>query len=543
MRAAAETTVVEARARPAAVLTPAPAPRGSFVVPLPVRVRNPVPRPVAPVAVPTPRPTPPPALPAPEIEPVRAPAPASLAPEPMASVQPRRLLLPALLLVGVLVATVLAVRSQGPDPRPTVDTEAVSLRDEGERLADLSATDGPLDISLLLAAQAFRLDESSGTRNALRAALLGHPRAERVGRIPGTPQVAVLSGAVPTLLLATETNVVVWPIGDYTQPQVLIPIPREWGVWSAAIPSPTDSAFVAVGQNDEVPWVRMVSALDGASRLIAVGDLPGGRPVDGVVAADGRRVVLLVAEPVGSVPQLTTRWRVVEVDAADGAVRDTGITGTVPFPMGTLAADFANDAGSLVLWDRIGDSAMIVDLTDGRQVPVHAPRNTLGFRALPGGGAVELGADGEIAVVDRDGAELQVLHQHRGPVLDAAISPDGTWAVSAGDALPVGELYRWTVDPASGLWSSPEALTGHRGAVLDVEVDVTGRQLVSVSGDQTAISWDMSADAGRTAPLLTASGDELLAAACAIVGRDFTEVEWNRYLPDRPFAPTCSDLL
>ena len=159
----------------------------------------------------------------------------------MSPVQPRRLLLPALLLVVVLVATVLAVRSQRPDPRPTVETEAVSLRDEGERLADLSAIDGPLDISLLLAAQAFRLDESSGTRNALRAALLGNPRAQRVGRIPGTPQVAMLSGAVPTLLLATETNVVVWPIGDYTQPQVLIPIPREWGVWSAAIPSPTDS--------------------------------------------------------------------------------------------------------------------------------------------------------------------------------------------------------------------------------------------------------------------------------------------------------------
>jgi len=273
-----------------------------------------------------------------------------------------------------------------------------------------------------------------------------------------------------------------------------------------------------------------------------VGDLPGGRPVDGVLAADGRRVVLLVAEPVGSPPRLTARWRVIEVDAADGAVRDTGITGDLPFPMGTLAVDVAPDAGSLVLWDRIGDVAVLVDLADGRQVPVHARQNTLGFRALPGGGAVELGADGDIAVIDRDGAELEVLHQHRGPVLDAAISPDGTWAVSAGDALPVGELYRWTVDPESGLWSSPEALTGHRGAVLDVEVDGTGRQLVSVSGDQTAISWDMSKDAGGTAPLLTADGDELLAAACAIVGRDFTEVEWNRYLPDRPFAPTCSDL-
>ena len=80
----------------------------------------------------------------------------------------------------------------------------------------------------------------------------------------------------------------------------------------------------------------------------------------------------------------------IEVDAADGAVRDTGITGAAPFPMGTLAADFAYDAGSLVLWDRIGDTAMLVDLADGRQTPVTAPPNatgTMGFRALPGGAA------------------------------------------------------------------------------------------------------------------------------------------------------------
>jgi hypothetical protein len=462
----------------------------------------------------------------------------------MAPLQPRRLLLLALLLAGTLVATVLAVRSQPTDPRVPVASEETDVREEAEHLADLSVTDGPLDISLLLAVQAFRLDENTETRNALRAALVAHPRVQRVSRLPGAPQVAMLSDAGSTLVVATQTNVVVWFVADRTHPQVLMPIPREWGVWSAGIPSPTDEVFVAVGQHRDVPWVRMVSALDGASRLLGVGELGGGTPVDGAMAADGRRIELVIAEPVGRPPELTTRWRVVELDAADGSVRDTGVTGIVPFPMSTLAADFAYDAGSLVLWDRIGDTAVLVDLSDGRQALVHAPQNplgTAGFRATPDG-AVRLGEDGEIMRIGRDGGVRQVLHEHVGPLTDAAISPDGTWAVSASDGVPSGELYRWTVDPETGGWSSPEALTGHRGVITDVEVEATGRQLVSVGGDQTAISWDMGDDAADSTAVLSADGADLLRAACAIVGRDFTSVEWNRYLPDRPFAPTCSDL-
>jgi hypothetical protein len=33
-----------------------------------------------------------------------------------------------------------------------------------------------------------------------------------------------------------------------------------------------------------------------------------------------------------------------------------------------------------------------------------------------------------------------------------------------------------------------------------------------------------------------------MSRACAIVGRDFTPVEWERYLEDRQYEPTCSDL-
>lgn len=32
-----------------------------------------------------------------------------------------------------------------------------------------------------------------------------------------------------------------------------------------------------------------------------------------------------------------------------------------------------------------------------------------------------------------------------------------------------------------------------------------------------------------------------LAEACTIAGRDLTEAEWARYLPERPYRRTCTD--
>jgi hypothetical protein len=41
----------------------------------------------------------------------------------------------------------------------------------------------------------------------------------------------------------------------------------------------------------------------------------------------------------------------------------------------------------------------------------------------------------------------------------------------------------------------------------------------------------------------TAAPWEQLLRACAIAGRDLTPSEWRHALPDRPWQPTCSDLL
>jgi hypothetical protein len=77
---------------------------------------------------------------------------------------------------------------------------------------------------------------------------------------------------------------------------------------------------------------------------------------------------------------------------------------------------------------------------------------------------------------------------------------------------------------------------------VSVEVDAAGRLLATVSVDHTAITWDMITDSPR-AGQGPADPEVRLEMACSIAGRDLTPVEWRRVLPDRPWRPTCSDLL
>jgi hypothetical protein len=67
-----------------------------------------------------------------------------------------------------------------------------------------------------------------------------------------------------------------------------------------------------------------------------------------------------------------------------------------------------------------------------------------------------------------------------------------------------------------------------------------------VSVDGTVISWDMRTEGGlsveRAERPESADPAVWLEDACAVVGRDLSRAEWRRYLPDRPYRPTCTDL-
>jgi hypothetical protein len=294
-----------------------------------------------------------------------------------------------------------------------------------------------------------------------------------------------------------------------------------------------------VGVADSVPWIRVVSAVDGSARLILEGEAIGGVPVEGAVLPDGSRLRVLVAEQ-DAAASLSSRWWVLEVDAATGARQDTGMSGTFPAPPRALVAHFAQDARAFVVWSEGGgDTAIRVDPDGGQtslQVASRGSRSPA-LRVLPSG-AAQLWTDGVITVLDRGGAPLQELDAHASQVYDVAVSPDGTWAASAGAG---GVVTLWRIDPATGRWSEWERLRGHVGGVVGAEVDASGRILVTVAEDRTAISWDMRPVVAPAPP--SPDVEALLDRACGIVARDLTPTEWARYLPDRSYEPTCTDLL
>jgi hypothetical protein len=536
VRADAEAALREARSRP---------------VRAPVATRAPVAvRPAGSTATFVPVPRLPDERPAPAREPTVAPGPQ---PEPDAGAadgaplparRSRQTVVLAALLVLALVVAGLTVWSQRAAERAAAAAEdRLALQVEANALAGAARAAGALDTSLLLSVQALRLAETPETRSGLLTSVAALGRIERVVSFRGTPQEPVLSSGGRTLAFSVGTGIVAWPVGPDTEPQLLMDVPARWGTWLAAAPSPTEDQLVAAGVRDGVPWLRMISA-SAQSRLLIEGDEIRGWPLDGAVSPDGRRVRLVVAVP-GPETDESSRWELLDVSVADGTMRDTGLAGTFPASVDELRADVADDAGSFVLWAVDGQvPATLVDLTDRRPVSIAArtrPVPTAAFRALPAG-AAQLWEDGQVTLLDGRGTTVQRLHAHGAPVRDVVVAPDGTWAVTLGDGA---EVRRWPIEPSTGRWSPPETLAGHLADVVGGAVDADGETLFTVARDNTVIAWDMTLDGVVDRERVqrgSADPAAWIADACAVVGRDFRPGEWKRYLSDRPWRPTCSDL-
>jgi WD40 repeat protein len=147
--------------------------------------------------------------------------------------------------------------------------------------------------------------------------------------------------------------------------------------------------------------------------------------------------------------------------------------------------------------------------------------------------------DGRLVLFDRDGRlRQQIPHQFLEDmrVLDAALSPDLTWAVTVGQQ---GSVQLWDVD-AQGYWKWDDILAGHTGDVEDVAIGIDGRLLTVAPNEEEAILWQ-ARGAGSVGPW---TGEELLRRACGVVGAsDISTLDWQRHLPGRPWRPTCSDLV
>jgi WD40 repeat protein len=358
-----------------------------------------------------------------------------------------------------------------------------------------------LDLSLLLAAQANRLADTPETQDGLLSALLLHRRAARVVAFDDDPT-GNSELAAGNLFFSVGDEVATWKVDSTSRPHKIIGS-GYWDVqlctpsgcegWGGSDASPVDAAIAGGGMWDGVPLIR-VQEPDYVEEFPLAGP---GIPLDVSYRSDGRRLLALVATPDPAGSRRGWRWRVNEVDLVTQQIRPLRATGTFPGTQEWPRVRFSKDGSSLTLSTAEGGgSASWVDVRTGRPTSLQVWRRnsaTVDVKPLSGALAAQLWADGALALYDRTGRRVQLIDDGQEAISDVVMSPDGTWGATAGDQ---GGVQIWAVDAGSGRWTRRETLHGHSGKVTDLEVDPTGRLLLSVSSDGTVISWDMSPDAG-----------------------------------------------
>jgi WD40 repeat protein/DNA-binding SARP family transcriptional activator len=404
------------------------------------------------------------------------------------------------LAIGLAVALALAVVAAGvatryqraADDRAAEAAEAGTAAD-ANRLAALSTTVGSLDLSLLLAAEAMRTAETPATQDGLLASLVQHRRATRVVQLGGRPFDGGLADRGRTLFASMEGAVLAWSVGSSEPPREVVSWPQPYDI--AASPH---GDLVALSNRYEDAVRVGVFASDGTERLLLEGaDEIGGHPYTFGFSADGRRVFMAVSDASSG----TARGSIREIEVETGhLVRVLPAMSVRSDHDYAMWANFADDGSVAVMWSLDTPRATLVDLTDGSRTRLRVEQRAashLGFVPLATG-AAQRWSDGAVTLYDRRGFATQTLDTHVLPVSDLVVAPDGTWAASADED---GQVFVWNVDADTGLWSQRESLVGHDGAVSAIAVDPSGETLVTLSHDRTAISWDLSSEAGFGSPL------------------------------------------
>ncbi len=397
----------------------------------------------------------------------------------------------SVVLVLALVAAGLATYFQREADDRADEATAASTQAEANRLAQLSGTVGQLDLSLLLAVEAFATADTPATRDGLLTTLLEHRRAEQVLPLAGNVTASALSDDGGILYVGLRDQVVSWDVGSSSPLEKVMDIPVNARVFGAS----SDGLFVVEDPVD-VPRVT-VKDRAGDTVLDLRGDEQlGGPPIDAELTPDGRLLRLLVGEFVSESDagvELRGVVRTIEVATGREVDRSTVFEPDGPSWMG---ASFAADGSSLVAWRQLpGLPAKLVGPA-GRATRLRSVE-TAGaepVRYWPlAEGAAQARSDGTIALFDGQGNQAQVLEAHQAEVRALAVSADGTWGAS-GDVA--GSIYVWDIDTGSGRWTVRQVLTGHTGAVQALDLPPAGQQLVSASDDGSLITWDLSPTAG-----------------------------------------------
>ncbi|MGY1608919.1 nSTAND1 domain-containing NTPase [Geodermatophilus sp. SYSU D00700] len=252
---------------------------------------------------------------------------------------------------------------------------------------------------------------------------------------------------------------------------------------------------------------------------------PDGRPLPvGVVgavawAADGSRLFVGVqsGDPVVS----AAGGAVLAVDTRSWEISDEAATDVVP-----EALEVSPDGRSLAVgggWGTVLEIRDTATLQVQSAVGVENPIRARDFAWSPDGGSLLVASEGgDLNVVDTTTWEAQATTLDAfGPPMQVELLPDGRTAVIAAWTFTVFDLERGVVR------NELPAGAGNLQASTFMVPDPID-ELVVLSDNEWAMRYPMTPSAW-------------VRAACAIVDRDLTRAEWERYLPGRPYTPTCTD--
>lgn len=346
-------------------------------------------------------------------------------------------------------------------------------------LAAQALTSKRLDVSLLLAAQAAKLDPGVATWSALLVAQAQAPQAMRVFTGTGQRLDAIAVGGPGPRVIAIDRTRHADMFNIATGATTPIASDSN-GIQAAAFSA--DGGFLALGgaaSNDvrkgQIRFFAPTTMIQSGSTVSTPSPVVAVRFADG-----GARLAALMVS--GQTDVLDTNSHTI-LWTAQGA--KTPYATTMDF---SQTGQYLTTNAPAVLWN----------------VGAHVPKPVAlgGDRAAirPDGSLIAVAAGTQIRLVHRAGLTPdRMLDSSAAPIETLAFSPDGTALASGSDD---GSAVVWDV----GTGKRRATFTGHDGKVVCVAFSPDGHTLVSAALDSRLVTWDLTSRRGLVEKVGSLSG-------------------------------------